>query len=244
MIILVDVGNSRIKLCELNNEDINAPFNSTTADADAALRIISVSKPSQVLVSAVSDEQFCERLQQLCKSEQIIFRRLGTASCNTNIQIGYQRPEQLGVDRWMAVIGAQELFPNKNLLVVDAGTATTFDLLSADNRHLGGWITPGINMMISALYRNTTQVRGAITTPDSLSFADNTSDNVNHGCWSMTVGAIQFAKIQAQQLGVAVDLIVLTGGNGEALLPHITSDAYYEEKLIFIGMAKCIDLNR
>lgn len=238
MIILVDVGNSRIKLCQLSQtEQLNLSA-VTWVNEDEALRLISLQQPDRVLVSAVSNEEFCHSLLLLCEREHIAFNRLMTSKCEHDVQVGYAQPNQLGIDRWMAIVGATQIRPGKNLLVIDAGTATTVDLVTADNLHLGGWITPGIEMMIASLYANTAQVDAAYSVPESLSFASNTSDNVNHGCWAMTVAVIEFAQQQALQLNVPIDEIIVTGGNGEALMAHIGDNTSYHESLIFIGMSQ------
>ncbi|TLU64705.1 type III pantothenate kinase [Thalassotalea litorea] len=243
MIIFVDVGNSRIKICQLSdNQQMRlSSFQSQSVSESEALRFISLHHPDKVLVSAVSNEEFCHSLQLLCERERIGFKRLMTAKCEHDVQVGYSQPTQLGIDRWMAIIGASQLSPGENLLVIDAGTATTLDLVSADKKHLGGWITPGVAMMISSLYSNTTQVDGVFSIPDNLGFADNTSDNVNHGCWAMTVAAIEFAQKQAARSNIEIDTILITGGNGKALMPYLDKNASYHQNLIFVGMSQFID---
>ncbi|WP_394175727.1 type III pantothenate kinase [Thalassotalea litorea] len=238
MIVLVDVGNSRIKLCQLGDTGSVSLSPVKSFAENEALKFISIQHPNKVIVSAVSNEEFCHSLQQLCEREHIEFKRLMTANCTADVAFGYEKPQQLGVDRWMAIIGASQIVTGQNLLVVDAGTATTIDLLSADNKHLGGWITPGIEMMISSLYANTAQVEGVFSTPDNLLFADNTSDNVNHGCWAMTVATIEFAQLQAQLLTIDINAMLITGGNGKALMPYLGEKARYHENLIFVGMSQ------
>ncbi|MXV14441.1 type III pantothenate kinase [Hufsiella ginkgonis] len=69
----------------------------------------------------------------------------------TKVVNRYATPETLGPDRLAAVIGAQALFPGRNVLVIDAGTAITYDLARADRRYDGGSISPGLSMRFRAL---------------------------------------------------------------------------------------------
>ena len=71
---------------------------------------------------------------------------------------GYAEPSRLGVDRWLALLAARQLCPG-NLVVVDAGTAITLDLLSGDGRHLGGYILPGVERQAQSLWGGTSRVR-------------------------------------------------------------------------------------
>ena len=67
----------------------------------------------------------------------------------------------LGVDRWLAILAAAfKLYPQKNVLIIDAGTATTVDLLAKSGVHQGGWILPGItipclNSVLNLILRST-----------------------------------------------------------------------------------------
>ncbi len=71
---------------------------------------------------------------------------------------GYVNPESLGVDRWLAMLGAR-IHASGPLIVADAGTALTVDCISADGQHLGGYILPGREQMLQALNQNTQRVR-------------------------------------------------------------------------------------
>lgn len=74
------------------------------------------------------------------------------------ITIDYGTPGTLGEDRIAAAVGAWSLFPNQSILVVDAGTAVTYDAVTADGRFAGGNIAPGITMRLSALHRYTARL--------------------------------------------------------------------------------------
>ncbi|WP_352284776.1 type III pantothenate kinase, partial [Pseudoalteromonas sp. Q18-MNA-CIBAN-0097] len=70
----------------------------------------------------------------------------------------YEHVGNLGIDRWLALIAGFTLYPNTACIVVDAGTATTIDVLDSEGLHLGGWILPGLDLMTSSLTQNTQRV--------------------------------------------------------------------------------------
>lgn len=74
------------------------------------------------------------------------------------VRNAYRSPETLGKDRLAAVVGAQALFPEQNCLVIDTGTCTTYNLLSAEAFFLGGNITPGIDMRLRAMHHFTSRL--------------------------------------------------------------------------------------
>lgn len=142
----------------------------------------------------------------------------------------YSDPGRLGVDRWLAMIGARHQ-QSGNLLVLDAGTAFKLDLLDHQNAHLGGFILPGLQMSRQALWSNTDRVIGysdeAQTT--DLSPGQHTVACVNAG-------------VRRQMLALAKDVLadypdfhpLVTGGDGKWIAEHLALP--YFPELIFDGL--------
>ena len=149
----------------------------------------------------------------------------------------YQKPTQLGIDRWLALLAATHLYPNKNVLIIDAGTATTVDLVSGNGQHQGGWILAGIRALFNSILSHSTLVHAESKTVAKVTFGTNTTDNVNNACWAATLGMIEQAIEQAKQL-VDVNRIILTGGDGKALtqllLAQSTENSLSVESIQFI----------
>jgi type III pantothenate kinase len=95
----------------------------------------------------------------------------------------YQTPETLGHDRIAAAVGAAYLCPGQNLLIVDAGSAVTYDFLSAEQGYLGGNIAPGIKMRLTALNQMTKRLPKVEVEPDALTplFGKNTKEAMAAG---------------------------------------------------------------
>lgn len=144
------------------------------------------------------------------------------AQC-AGVRNGYRQPTQLGCDRFAAAIGAQALFPGRELLVATCGTATTIDVLSAQGVFEGGMILPGLGTMASSLAQNTAQLPQITSlAPLQHDFADNTAEAIVAGCVAAQVGAIEHAvRARAQTLAGQPLLCLLAGGAGAVLAPHL-----------------------
>lgn len=125
-------------------------------------------------------------------------------------EILYQTAQTLGRDRIAAVAYAYELFPQKNVLVIDMGTCITYDILQADGKYLGGSISPGINMRFKALNAFTSKLP-LVEPVDKISLIGNTTIT------SLQSGVINGVKAEIEGIikeycGFYEDLTVLIGG--------------------------------
>jgi type III pantothenate kinase len=134
----------------------------------------------------------------------------------------YRDYTQLGADRWHAMLGARGLHPERALVVVHAGTATTIDCVSADGSFVGGAILPGTELMLDALARRTARLphaRGA-----AVAFPDNTDDAIATGIADAQAGAVERMVARfARQAGGAVT-VLLGGGAAAALRARLQLD--------------------
>ena len=240
MIVLVDIGNSRCKyvFCVegqlspiqwLDNNDISADWLS-----------INWQNVSRCMISNVRASALSEMLELWCKSNQVEFTNITTEAEKNGVSIAYQEPRSLGVDRWLALLAAAKLFKQKNILIVDAGTATTIDLLTATGQHIGGWVFPGISAMHESLQLNTAHVQVSATPIKQLALGTSTVDCVNNALWAGTIGLIEQAQDHAQLKHIYIDNIIVTGGNGEKLTDLMTTEAVYVPSLIFYGLQQYI----
>lgn len=223
MIALIDIGNTRTKFCFFDQKTrtpiqivVNNSFNQHWFDSV----FIHV---KEVIVANVSSTAITEELQQWCQHKNITYKAVVSERENHGVISAYTKPEQLGVDRWLTLVATASLYPQKNILIIDAGTATTVDLLSASGQHIGGWILAGIDTLFTSILANTNNVQADHNVKVNLSFGITTSENVNNACWAATIGIIKVAITQAQQQSIVVDEIVLTGGNGEIIASLLAS---------------------
>ena len=223
MRLLIDIGNTQVKYVFQQND--NTPFsNIFYVDYQVFLtRLLDedFSGVRQVILSNVQGQEIQDSIRHWANENKLQFLQVESTKHAFGVTSGYEKPERLGVDRWLTMIGAKQLYPNKNLLIIDAGTATTVDLLAANGQHYGGWIMPGIATLFDSLITRTKRIDAVASTTQHLAFGVNSSACVNHGSWAMTIGAIKEAIIQANTV-MTLDKILLTGGNGPEIAKLMT----------------------
>jgi type III pantothenate kinase len=223
MILLIDIGNSRSKYVSLIDGQLSATSQLDNKDFSLTYFDQFFNLASRIVVANVAKSALTAELEAWCKDKGIGFSQVYSEQQKNTLISAYKKPTQLGIDRWLALLAATHLYPQKNVLIIDAGTATTVDLVASNGQHQGGWILAGIKALFNSILSHSTLVHAQSTATPSLAFGSNTTDNVNNACWAATLGMINQAITQAQQQG-KVDQIVLTGGNGQALAEMLTAD--------------------
>ena len=245
MILLVDCGNTRTKFAKLVNGNLSNVESIANQDITAPWFSEHTLCVTKVVVASVANTQLVESLKHFADEQAIAFVEVKTQQKTADVINGYENYQQLGVDRWLAVVGAQYSFPKTHLIIVDAGTATTVDILLADKRHVGGWILPGITMLHDSILLNTSQVKSEFSHQAQLKFGRTSAENVNNASWAATAGMIKEAhRLLHEQLSVDNAAIeypiktVITGGNGKKLSSLLPGDCELVENLVFKGMTR------
>jgi type III pantothenate kinase len=131
----------------------------------------------------------------------------------------YAEPGTLGIDRWLAMLGARQQAPTRSLLVIDAGTAITCDWVAADGQHLGGWIIPGMRLQQEAVLQRTARVLPARSVQPDLVAGTDTASCLSNGCLASAVAVCQLAIRQAPTSELFD--VVFTGGDSAILVQHL-----------------------
>lgn len=236
MIVLVDVGNTRTKYCFVNEGKRTKVLSILTTQVTELFLAETFKTASRLLVASVSHELITEKIKEWCQTNRIPYQRVVSEKQKNTITSGYEIPNQLGVDRWLTLIGAANSFPNSNILIIDAGTATTVDLVLATGEHKGGWILAGINTLISSVLAKTVQVKAEGIQNNSTEFGLNTSDNVNNAALAATVGMVNLAISQIEAQRIVIDKIIFTGGNGQLLSSIFPHHCNVIDELVFLGL--------
>ena len=146
----------------------------------------------------------------------------------------------MGVDRWVAMIGAKAEFRG-GLCIVDAGTAVTIDAIDKNGNHLGGQIIPGLALMGNALRSEASDISTAKRTPrvpgpGMSMFASNTDSAVQSGAVNAICGAIDRAAKVLRSEGYRAR-IVLTGGDASRILKQLGDKVLHRPNLVLQGLA-------
>lgn len=147
-----------------------------------------------------------------------------------------------GADRIIGITEALRLYPNKNLVIFDLGTATTYEVLE-DHTYIGGGILPGIEMSINALFGNTAKLpKVKFGKPDSV-LGKDTVEQIRAGVFYGYAGQIKYLikKIKEE---VENPYIIATGGLGSVLSNEIDEIDEYSPELSIKGLYTLYQLNK
>lgn len=154
----------------------------------------------------------------------------------------YETPETLGKDRLAAAVGANELFPDQNLLIIDAGTAVTYDLVSDKNQFLGGNISPGMEMRFKALNQFTGRLPLVGQSDYYQQFGRNTVEAIRAGVQNGLIfemeQTIEFFNRNYQNLQ-----IIMTGGDSYFFDKKLNYSIFVHFNLTLIGLNRILEHN-
>jgi type III pantothenate kinase len=153
----------------------------------------------------------------------------------------YETPETLGTDRLAAVAGAYYLFPGRNVLVIDAGSAVTYDYLSGKS-YKGGNISPGLSMRFKALHRFTGKLPLGSTVEKYASPGKNTHDAITAGVINGLIFEINeyIRSFEEQNIDFKV---LFTGGDSGYLKDRISHKVSYVPDLVLDGLNHILEYN-
>lgn len=237
--LLIDAGNTRVKTAYMDAEGHIEPwFNRAYDELDEETIASSVGK---VWLAAVGGESQQQRVYQwLAKfglDQQL--ESIHSEQAKFGVTNAYQKPETLGVDRWLAMLGAYNEQP-KPTLIIDAGTAITVDWVDAQGQHLGGWITPGVELMQNALLARTPKVFADAEAMwgRANQLGQSTPDGLTDGCVNMFAGLVRQA-IQVTETELDwFDYRLLFSGGSTPLLPiELKRRGEQRSELVLQGLA-------
>jgi type III pantothenate kinase len=238
VILLVDVGNSRIKWVCCERGEFRArgrAVHGAESWGELANRSwMDLPRPARVLIVSVAGPEVDAMLADwINRTWAIEAEFVVSTAAAWGIRNAYAEPERMGADRWVAMIAARALLGPQAGYVVDCGTAVTIDALAADGQHLGGVIVPGIRLMREALYRETRRIPPETGEPRLL--GQSTRDCVWGGALYAVASAID-GIIDRMIARHGPGARLLTGGGAEAVSPCLQGDYRLEPDLIFTGL--------
>ena len=240
MNLIIDIGNTRTKFSVFNRGEvlITVPVNEFGIKQVELLRQ-EYQQLSKVILCSVKEHSALFENYLRNNFEQFILLDENTP---LPIQNQYRTKNTLGKDRIAAVVGAFDLYPETNILVIDAGTALTYDLLTADGKYLGGNISPGINMRFKALNHYSSKLPLVDMNPFEKLFGTTTEEailaGVQHGVVFEVDNAISTFKEFYNNLKV-----IITGGDAEFFDNKLKNSFFVHFNLLAIGLNRILEHN-
>lgn len=234
MLLTLDRGNSALK-ADVWNGDTNVE---TVVMPPACIHrqlpaLMARHKLAGAIYCSVTDDG--SRIAQIFHDDDIPFWNL-SAQSDMPLIIDYATPRTLGVDRIAGCIGAMTLFPGHELLVVDMGSAITYDRVSRKGHFVGGNIAPGVSLRLKALNAFTAKLPkisldGAVPT-----WGYDTDTALRAGAIRGIVAEVTFYR----GLMPGGAKIILTGGTAPRIIPYLEFEYVLEPRLVPIGLKECL----
>jgi type III pantothenate kinase len=243
--LAIDVGNTRLKWAQYAAPHPGAALLAhgavflETIDHLAETDWKNLPAPGSMLGCVVAGEGVRRRVEEQLELWDIPARWVVSSRQAGGITNGYEHPNRLGTDRWVALIGAwhharsqgEEARP---VLVVMVGTAVTVDALDADGHFIGGLIIPGFGLMLRALEMGTAGLKAP--TGEVVDFPTNTSDALMSGGAHAIAGAIERMHRKLREKTGQDPVLMMTGGAAVKLMPTTDLPFQHIETLIFDGL--------
>ncbi|QXH52033.1 pantothenate kinase [Pseudomonas fakonensis] len=249
MILELDCGNSFIKWRVIHAADATIVgggiVDSDQALVDAVGALASLRLAGCRVVSVRSEDETAAICALIGQAFAVTARVAEPAQEMAGVRNGYEDYQRLGMDRWLAALGAFHL-AQRACLVIDLGTAAKADFISADGEHLGGYICPGMPLMRSQLRTHTRRIRyddaSAERALSSLAPGRSTVEAVERGCVLMLQGFARTQLEQARALWGDDFTVFLTGGDAP-LVREAAPQARVVPDLVFVGLAMACPLD-
>lgn len=248
--LLVDAGNSRLKWCSLKGSELG-PIHSKGYEAQSPAKCLNqlvgqrIESYSTLVIVSVLGETFIKEAQQMASAFGLACKFARPISRLGNLRNGYERPQQLGADRFVALYAASVLYEGCSSIVIDCGTAVTIDALKNGRQHMGGQILPGLNTCLHALVSGTRQIENeqSFVAVDPVLFAGTTQQAINSGSALGLCGAID-AICDAMERDADFNQTdtqskirrLICGGDAEKLLSNLHGNYTHQPDLVMLGL--------
>ncbi|MBC9252427.1 pantothenate kinase [Pseudomonas alcaligenes] len=242
MILELDCGNSFIKWRAISPVSHERLLGGVVDSDDELLQVLQAEGVGRFqycrLVSVRSDVEtaaLVARLEQIAPTVRCAVPMQELAG----VRNGYDDFARLGLDRWLALVGAYRLCGGA-CVVLDLGTAVTSDFVTADGEHLGGYICPGVPLMRNQLRTHTRRIRyddaAAQQALQGLQPGRSTAEAVERGCALMLRGFVTTQLEVARERWGDSFTVYLTGGDA-LLVRELLPQARHVSDLVFVGLA-------
>lgn len=239
MNLCIDRGNTRTKVAVFDGDVLVSDYVCdvfTTSELEAVLHRFSITNSILSDVS-VADEDLERALRQQTDNHIYLDHTVKLPVVNL-----YETPETLGKDRIAAVVGAVTLKPKSDILVVDAGTAITYDFVDANGVYHGGNIAPGIEMRLKSLHAFTGRLPLVSVNEIKQFPGKNTVDAMLSGAVFGSLFEIQ-GYFEALKIKYPELSIFLTGGDIKYFVSKLKSPIFAEKNLVLTGLNRILEFN-
>lgn len=240
MNLAVDIGNTRIKIGVFAND--NLVFKTETAESDFENALNAILKQHELTTAIVAASGNSQKVVTLLQKSGLLVKILDHKTVLPFKNL-YKTPQTLGLDRVALVSAAVKSYPEKDVLVIDAGTCVTYDFKNKREEYLGGSISPGLQMRFKALNTFTAGLPLIESGDDVVRIGADTKEAIQSGViWGITAeinGVIDWYKNKYNDL-----TIILTGGDMLFLSKTLKNGIFANSNFLLEGLNYLILFNK
>ena len=226
MNLIIDIGNTLVKYAVFNNDQLVEILKTSEIETGKANTLIKEFDIKNVIISSVRKE-----MNWNLDVEVIHLSHKTSLPINLN----YKTPETLGKDRIANIVAVSEEYPNKNAVVIDAGTCITYDFINKNKEYLGGRISPGLEMRYKSLNEFTELLPKLSVSGESKFIGDDTDSSilsgVEQGVLSEVDSLISVFRKENEDL-----IVVVTGGDTFFFENALKNSIFADQNLVLKGL--------
>lgn len=226
MNLIIDIGNTLVKYAVFNNDQLVEILKTSEIETGKVNTLIKEFDIKNVIISSVRKE-----MNWNLDVEVIHLSHKTSLPINLN----YKTPETLGKDRIANIVAVSEEYPNKNTVVIDAGTCITYDFINKNKEYLGGRISPGLEMRYKSLNEFTELLPKLSVSGESKFIGDDTESSiysgVEQGVLSEVILLISRFRKENEDL-----IVVVTGGDTFFFENALKNSIFADQNLVLKGL--------
>lgn len=235
MNLIVDYGNSSAKVAIFDQHQLTEKYVFT--QQDELKRFIETSHAENFMISSVSRD--AETILSWSRAPK---RFILTHKLPLPVKILYATPHTLGVDRIAGACGAVQVFPDSNILVIDAGTCITYDFTDSRKQYHGGSISPGLKMRFQAVHTFTARLPLVEATENAELIGNTTEASIQSGIVNGTLAEIEGIITRYRQRYTDLQ-VVLCGGDTAFFENRVKAPIFVYPELVLAGLNSALNYN-
>jgi type III pantothenate kinase len=240
MNLIIDVGNTKVKLAVFKEQKLLNKVSTTHKNLISKIHKLQkdYNDIKHCIISSVGRISEAD-IEQLKNDFKLLVL---SSSTKTPFKNRYETPTTLGVDRIALVSASMNKFPDKNVLIIDAGTCITYDFINHNNEYLGGAISPGIKMRYNALHNLTANLPLLEVKPPKDLIGKSTSESIHSGIVNGILKEIDGIVLEYQKKYQDLT-VILTGGDTKFLSKQLKSSIFANSNFLLEGLNFILEFN-
>jgi len=238
--LIIDIGNSYTKAAVFDNEAIITQNLYKNFGKDELSAFFNNYQITKAIISSVSHDT--RKIFDYLTEEQHCNTLVLNSSTPIPLNIRYSTPKTLGSDRLAAATGGKHLFPENHVLVIDAGTCITYDLVTAEHNYLGGAISPGINMRYKAMNQFTQNLPLLKSAEDTKLTGDSTTNSIHSGVLNGAISEMDGMINQFREEYPNL-ITIITGGDINYFDKKLKNNIFARPNIVVTGLNQILRHN-